>query len=706
MSSAFGVTLKKSSNPFGVQLKNTPKSPRPTKERLRKFANKEDLSGKRQSLRHVSPAPPKVKRVDSTGKKWLRKVAPYPFTLRHNPTFGVVLRTTSKNNKDNKEGNQVEALHDHHHHDHDKPESPVSTSHSTTNSVGSSSNNSDTIEQFLDLDFRDRKFGSGNQEKPKSLHGGGTVDGPVTAVPFGVRLKPVRRCHHAETLGLSPPPDPTRTFQIDLNPVAGQPGGTYTPANRSFLEVKLKPVRAKQQSSPSSQDGNNHDSSGSNGWNKAWAKGELPEFVEFKLRHVVAPRDGGPERTVTEATFQIPLLRHVSPEELRQFQKSPDPLEDLLQMTLSSLSHVVPTPREIPPAQHNITFHLKRRDPVTKEERSLSHCIDIQLKNVPRSNNPKEREIPSMQVNLRKVKFDDKEVDDNKDPFDIKLKHVRVKEELYEETEREEDELFDFPDDDEDESEHELEELQEQNKNPRDERRSSLPDLHLGELVITSKTEDSDLTKDEEEAQPSKKKEAVPPQVVEPATKDEEEYEEEVVMEEVDEYEWVECDEYEEVEIDEYEYEEYVLDDGKKKKKKRKKKKPVTQSTREGRSAGRPALRRQRSSSLSEIDRLRTRRDTYIKLKEQEAKDKDDKTELTNQQGRDLLMWYNRMKTPNKEEMKRRVAKLPASCDITPEDVELLPWLCKGRFLNLKVMNQYFLDDWQGKDEKNHTDSD
>jgi hypothetical protein len=50
--------------------------------------------------------------------------------------------------------------------------------------------------------------------------------------------------------------------------------------------------------------------------------------------------------------------------------------------------------------------------------------------------------------------------------------------------------------------------------------------------------------------------------------------------------------------------------------------------------------------------------------------------------------------------MKRRVAKLPASCDITPEDVELLPWLCKGRYLDLKVMNQFFMEDWQGKDEE------
>ena len=38
---------------------------------------------------------------------------------------------------------------------------------------------------------------------------------------------------------------------------------------------------------------------------------EKPKFVELQLRHVVAPADGGPKRTVTEASFQIPFLKHL-----------------------------------------------------------------------------------------------------------------------------------------------------------------------------------------------------------------------------------------------------------------------------------------------------------------------------------------------------------------------------------------------------------
>jgi len=54
------------------------------------------------------------------------------------------------------------------------------------------------------------------------------------------------------------------------------------------------------------------------------------------------------------------------------------------------------------------------------------------------------------------------------------------------------------------------------------------------------------------------------------------------------------------------------------------------------------------------------------------------------------------MKCPNMQRMKARVALLPRSCDITPEDVELLPWRCKGRYLDIRVMNEYFLEDWEG----------
>ena len=69
-------------------------------------------------------------------------------------------------------------------------------------------------------------------------------------------------------------------------------------------------------------------------------------------------------------------------------------------------------------------------------------------------------------------------------------------------------------------------------------------------------------------------------------------------------------------------------------------------------------------------------------------------------------MWYNRMRTPTKDRMKRRVANLDKSCGITPEDVEGLPWIHGGRFLDLRVMNQMFLTDWQGVKKSGDSSSD
>ena len=59
-------------------------------------------------------------------------------------------------------------------------------------------------------------------------------------------------------------------------------------------------------------------------------------------------------------------------------------------------------------------------------------------------------------------------------------------------------------------------------------------------------------------------------------------------------------------------------------------------------------------------------------------------------------MWYSRMQQPNKKQMKQKVSQLPKSCGIKPEDVEKLPWLPGGFFLDVRVMNQMILDDWQG----------
>lgn len=59
-------------------------------------------------------------------------------------------------------------------------------------------------------------------------------------------------------------------------------------------------------------------------------------------------------------------------------------------------------------------------------------------------------------------------------------------------------------------------------------------------------------------------------------------------------------------------------------------------------------------------------------------------------------MWYARLGGPNREDMKKRVAALPDSCDITPEEVDELPWICNGLLLSIKEMNKLFM----GEDEE------
>jgi hypothetical protein len=51
--------------------------------------------------------------------------------------------------------------------------------------------------------------------------------------------------------------------------------------------------------------------------------------------------------------------------------------------------------------------------------------------------------------------------------------------------------------------------------------------------------------------------------------------------------------------------------------------------------------------------------------------------------------WYARMATPTRTEFKRRVAAVESSSsiDITPEDIDLLPWNETGRVVNIAKMN-------------------
>lgn len=63
---------------------------------------------------------------------------------------------------------------------------------------------------------------------------------------------------------------------------------------------------------------------------------------------------------------------------------------------------------------------------------------------------------------------------------------------------------------------------------------------------------------------------------------------------------------------------------------------------------------------------------------------------------RDMIMWYNRLGDPNKETMKRKVKNLPRDCDITEEDIDTLPWMCHGRFINIAALNKMII---QGEQE-------
>jgi hypothetical protein len=50
------------------------------------------------------------------------------------------------------------------------------------------------------------------------------------------------------------------------------------------------------------------------------------------------------------------------------------------------------------------------------------------------------------------------------------------------------------------------------------------------------------------------------------------------------------------------------------------------------------------------------------------------------------FQWYTRMASPFRIDFKRRVADME-TIDITPEDVDLLPWNSTGKFVNIAKMN-------------------
>jgi len=275
----------------------------------------------------------------------------------------------------------------------------------------------------------------------------------------------------------------------------------------------------------------------------------------------------------------------------------------------------------------------------------------------------------SMQVSLKRVEPNDKTVPTQETPdfAKIRLQHVDVVDyphgELGLDGEFEPDEANDISDEEEmvDESMRIGDDAVELAPEKCQSLRSSMPEINVGEtepdLIVGEDDENTEPSTDQDDAA---------------------------------------CDQSEKEEVIEDELD--TDNEGKKKRRGRR----VEINTKQGESDDggveprRRRPQRTRSSSLTDLDRMKARRDHWVTVKAKELEQRKETKELTIKQKRDLLMWYNRMKCPNMQRMKARVALLPRSCDITPEDVELLPWRCKGRYLDIRVMNEYFLEDWEG----------
>jgi len=54
---------------------------------------------------------------------------------------------------------------------------------------------------------------------------------------------------------------------------------------------------------------------------------------------------------------------------------------------------------------------------------------------------------------------------------------------------------------------------------------------------------------------------------------------------------------------------------------------------------------------------------------------------------RKCYTWYARLGQPNREQMKRRVARMSSRCGITPSDVDKLAWICNGARISIGAMN-------------------
>lgn len=599
------------SSPFGVKLKSTGRSP----ERERRTIQSDATTKKswRQKLRKVPGPSPSVRRVvnrpqKSNRHKLVRPVTNEPFTLMGGfgdtrPLFGVVLRSRT----------------------------PTATAAATPAALHRSEEVEDpqgeepqeeSQEEFLDLNISTQV-----QQENESSSSEGDKNSPYQ--PFGVRLKPTFRPYDQHGL--------RRVYQIDLNPPPLNPEDNnknmYRSQSRSFLEIKMRHVERKN-----GADNNNG-----------------ADMAQFQLRHMVAPADGGPQRAVTEATFQVPLLRKVPKVGRTSSTRKDDPLKELLQLTLQNLRHV--TPKEYEPSEPTqLQFRLRHVNVDTQQTHEMDQVIHVTLDPVHKDQTAKNGATtsPSMQVELKPV---DRNNDDGESAgsvapefANIQLDPVRCcsqdeeeededkedaddddcEEAGYNSTEEEEEEISEK----EETLEEEKEEISEEETISEEENEASEGDDN-GDTETRESNDPEDLvaavaaeTNAEENAVESQSPAAVTSDTTAPLANDTE---------------------------------------------------TVPPENRDP--PRRRALHRQRSRSLTEIRVVRTESSSE---------------ELSGTRRRDLLMWYNRMKTPNREEMKRRVAKLPSSCDITPDDVDLLPWRCNGKYLDVRIMTKYFMDDWQG----------
>ncbi len=79
-------------------------------------------------------------------------------------------------------------------------------------------------------------------------------------------------------------------------------------------------------------------------------------------------------------------------------------------------------------------------------------------------------------------------------------------------------------------------------------------------------------------------------------------------------------------------------------------------------------------------------------VSEPDSPSKRKKRILTREVRDKLIFWYGRLGYPTRDEMIKKVARLPESCGIRAEDVELLPWIMNGRMIRTKDLHDKVLE--------------